>query len=424
MSCEDRLNESCGEGAVAPLPPSQESGNDDKYRCPHYKRKCRFVTPCCGGVYRCRFCHDEEQDHPLRREDVNVVECSACGTRQGVTEFCSNCGIKFGMYFCYECKLYDDEDKQQFHCQGCGICRVGGRANYFHCDRCDMCLPNHLEGAHKCVEKVSRGNCPVCQEDIHTSRIPSQIPPCNHLIHKNCFDDMLNNGHYACPVCGVSMIPMKEIWKIYDKDIEETPMPEEYRDLYANIKCRDCLQTSLASFHILGIKCNECGSYNTVRDKGPLKRLAPSMVATSFETQEVVDPSAVASGSMTPLDQEASGTLTPPETPNREDMSDTMSIGLAPYASAPTTTSTNLTLVSPPTPEPSPVREMQDADAAVSTSTFSLEHRQSNSLSRSAIRRLSFSSSATTAVPTLPLGSADNDYLWGVETGPMDEEAI
>ena len=52
------------------------------------------------------------------------------------------------------------------------------------------------------------------------------------------------------------------------------------------------------------------------------------MVATSFETQEVVDPSAVASGSMTPLDQEASGTLTPPETPNREDMSDTMSIGM------------------------------------------------------------------------------------------------
>ena len=115
-----------------------------------------------------------------------------------------------------------------------------------------MCLPNHLEGAHKCVEKVSRGNCPVCQEDIHTSRIPSQIPPCNHLIHKNCFDEMLSNGHYACPVCGVSMIDMKEIWKIYDKDIEETPMPEEYRHLFAKIKCRDCLQTSLSSFHILG----------------------------------------------------------------------------------------------------------------------------------------------------------------------------
>ena len=41
--------------------------------------------------------------------------------------------------------------------------QVGGRSNYFHCHRCDMCLPNHLQGAHKCVEKVSRSNCPVSQ---------------------------------------------------------------------------------------------------------------------------------------------------------------------------------------------------------------------------------------------------------------------
>lgn len=70
--------------------------------------------------------------------------------------------------------------------------RVGGRENYFHCGTCDMCLPNHLHQvpfliifqpleqlptssyksithltlpsfqAHKCVEKVSRSNCPVC----------------------------------------------------------------------------------------------------------------------------------------------------------------------------------------------------------------------------------------------------------------------
>ena len=67
------------------------------------------------------------------------------------------------------------------------------------------------------------------QEDIHTSRIPSQIPPCNHLIHKvslwlfnqifkmltfsvqTCFDDMLKSGHYACPVCGVKNLLFDEI---------------------------------------------------------------------------------------------------------------------------------------------------------------------------------------------------------------------
>ena len=110
-------------------------------------------TPCCDGLYRCRFCHDEEENHTLRRDDVSLVECSHCGVRQGVRENCQNCHLKFGQvqerreamtrynlwsdpwilrcspltftsqYFCFDCKLYDDEDKQQFHCSGCGICR-------------------------------------------------------------------------------------------------------------------------------------------------------------------------------------------------------------------------------------------------------------------------------------------------------------
>ena len=52
------------------------------------------------------------------------IECSVCGLRQPVQQNCSSCGTLFGKYFCFDCKLYDDEDKQQFHCDGCGICRV------------------------------------------------------------------------------------------------------------------------------------------------------------------------------------------------------------------------------------------------------------------------------------------------------------
>ena len=36
---------------------------------------------------------------------------------------CSECGIVFGRYFCSVCNLFDDEEKGQFHCQDCGICR-------------------------------------------------------------------------------------------------------------------------------------------------------------------------------------------------------------------------------------------------------------------------------------------------------------
>ena len=55
-----------------------------------------FQTPCCESLYRCRFCHDEEQDHTLRRDDVTEIVCSQCGLRQPVQQQCSNCKTVFG----------------------------------------------------------------------------------------------------------------------------------------------------------------------------------------------------------------------------------------------------------------------------------------------------------------------------------------
>lgn len=37
----------------------------------------------------------------------------------------------------------------------------------------------------KCVEKASKANCPVCLEDLHSSIVPSHVPPCSHLIHRS-----------------------------------------------------------------------------------------------------------------------------------------------------------------------------------------------------------------------------------------------
>ena len=94
----------------------------------HVLHCCYLQTPCCNGLYRCRFCHDEAEDHTLtrwrifswkvgvkqnwlntltsefptkviifdNREDVVTVECCDCKLRQGVNENCENCGLKFG----------------------------------------------------------------------------------------------------------------------------------------------------------------------------------------------------------------------------------------------------------------------------------------------------------------------------------------
>lgn len=226
-------------------------------------------TPCCGKVYTCRFCHDEVEDHPVNRKSITELICTICETRQCVQAECEKCGTRFGKYTCLECNLFDDEDKMQYHCAGCGICRVGGQDKFFHCKKCNMCLPVQLKDSHKCVENVSRANCPVCLEDIHTSRIPCHIPDCGHLLHRTCFEQLLHSGHYACPICQTSLLDMTQLWKYLDNEVARTPMPPEYQNYLASILCKDCHQESTVKFHVVGLKCSHCGSYNTCRIKGP-----------------------------------------------------------------------------------------------------------------------------------------------------------
>jgi hypothetical protein len=79
---------------------------------------------------------------------------------------------------------------------------------------------------------------------------------------------MLRNGLFACPVCGLSMQDMD--WAALDREVAQTPMPREYARLHRHILCKDCNSPSTALFHIVGMKCAGCGSYNTAVDKGPL----------------------------------------------------------------------------------------------------------------------------------------------------------
>nr|AEE62148.1 unknown [Dendroctonus ponderosae] len=118
--------------------PEAESPSEEAVKtvgCAHYKRKSKFVTPCCQKVYTCRFCHDENENHTMNRKEVTELICTVCYIRQPVKADCENCGVRFGKYVCLECNLFDDEEKNQFHCQGCGICRIGGAERFFHCKK-------------------------------------------------------------------------------------------------------------------------------------------------------------------------------------------------------------------------------------------------------------------------------------------------
>ncbi|MBW03028.1 RING finger and CHY zinc finger domain-containing protein 1, partial [Eschrichtius robustus] len=91
-----------------------------------------------------------------------------------------------------------------------------------------------------CIENVSRQNCPICLEDIHTSRIVAHVLPCGHLLHRTCYEEMLKEG-YRCPLCMHSALDMTRYWRQLDDEVAHTPMPSEYQNMTVDI----CLKSTI-----------------------------------------------------------------------------------------------------------------------------------------------------------------------------------
>ena len=117
----------------------QESPCADKeelFGCAHYKRNVKLQCSACARWYTCRFCHDLVEDHALVRRETQNMLCMFCGKAQPAGEQCRGCGELAAWYYCRICKLWDnDPEKSIYHCDDCGICRVGqglGK-DFFHC---------------------------------------------------------------------------------------------------------------------------------------------------------------------------------------------------------------------------------------------------------------------------------------------------
>ncbi|KAK9282128.1 hypothetical protein L1049_005040 [Liquidambar formosana] len=251
----------------------QEESAKIQYGCEHYRRRCKIRAPCCNQIFPCRHCHNEAMSslsnpkdrHDLVRHEVQHVICSLCDTEQQVARVCSNCGVTMGEYFCEFCKFYDDDTtKKQFHCDECGICRVGGHENFFHCQKCGSCYSVLLRDNHLCVENSMKNHCPICYEYLFDSVKGTAILKCGHTMHMDCSAEMARQNQYRCPICSKSVFDMSRTWEILDAEIEATAMPEEYR-YEVKILCNDCNNTSEVFFHIFGHKCCHCNSYNTRR---------------------------------------------------------------------------------------------------------------------------------------------------------------
>jgi RING finger/CHY zinc finger protein 1 len=242
------------------------------FPCVHYERKCNVVAPCCHKIYGCRVCHDEftNCEHgPMDRFHVQEIVCKVCNTRQNAkTNVCSNpdCRTQFAEYHCDRCNLWMELSKQPFHCDECGFCRVGGVEKYRHCNLCSMCINAETYNDHHCLKDKFKNNCPVCHDDMFTSRHAAQDLPCGHAIHTHCFRK-LAGFDYRCPICKktvVSQSSMSRTWAERAQDIQRQPMPADLNRV-VNIMCYDCeAKSSNLQWHFLGVQCPSCNSFNTV----------------------------------------------------------------------------------------------------------------------------------------------------------------
>eukprot|EP00326_Haptolina_ericina_P009736 CAMPEP_0181206922 /NCGR_PEP_ID=MMETSP1096-20121128/21295_1 /TAXON_ID=156174 ORGANISM="Chrysochromulina ericina, Strain CCMP281" /NCGR_SAMPLE_ID=MMETSP1096 /ASSEMBLY_ACC=CAM_ASM_000453 /LENGTH=249 /DNA_ID=CAMNT_0023297857 /DNA_START=82 /DNA_END=830 /DNA_ORIENTATION=+ len=192
----------------------------------------------------------------MNRHHVRAVICVTCDKEQPPSAECIYCATVFGAYFCGVCNLFDDDvGKEQFHCEKCGICRVGGRENFFHCDTCGACYSTELQGNHICVPNSMQRDCPICYEFLFDSLEAPQVLRCGHTIHRKCLESYSAHGGYTCPLCNASVCDMRAAWGVLDEEIQHTPMPAELICQVA-VLCNDCHKISKAAYHALGLKCS------------------------------------------------------------------------------------------------------------------------------------------------------------------------
>lgn len=268
--------------------------------CMHYKRNVKVQCFDCQRWYPCRHCHDQSRDlpflHALNRQKTQNMLCMLCQTPQPAAQECVNCGNYAAWYYCSKCKLWDnDTNKRIYHCDDCGICRVGeglGK-DFVHCKRCNVCISISTSAAHPCIERATEGNCPLCLMRMFEAKVPVVSLPCGHYMHGECYKDLMAVT-YKCPVCSKSAVNMELQWRKLDEEIAIQPMPEEdIQGLLPHIEgaaepseetdeanerqhaspprrprkvwigCNDCGARTWTPFHWLGLKCQRCDSYNT-----------------------------------------------------------------------------------------------------------------------------------------------------------------
>ena len=243
--------------------------------CQHY---LRWYIPVCQEcivgdgngkkkitlAHSCHHCHNEEEYHEMDRSKVKYMKCILCGTFQEKSNKCKNpdCYAKEHRYTCLKCSLWEHKKKDIYHCDGCGICRIGKEEDYKHCDKCNICWDVKAYDTHPCKIDQRGNQCMICLEDCWDSQSNPYILKCGHIFHPACVSEWFKQN-YTCPTCKKSAFNPAPLWEAMRVYVENSVLPDEVKDWKTKIHCNDCEKKSVAKFHPAYHKCQECESWNT-----------------------------------------------------------------------------------------------------------------------------------------------------------------
>ena len=163
-----------------------------------------ILAPCCGKWYSCRICHDETEQHEMKRFLLRKIRCNACTRIQSPGKVCEGCRAVIAVYHCEKCNAFSDYSEHS-HCDGCGICRPGYEGiSRKHCDKCNVCFDIPGEHEHHCTTRdVSNDMCSICMNGIPLRASFNgcyQIRGCGHMFHADCLKEWMQRSS-TCPIC-------------------------------------------------------------------------------------------------------------------------------------------------------------------------------------------------------------------------------
>ena len=172
--------------------------------CNHLNTKHNIYLKCCNKYYNCYYCHNENNDHIVKKKDILKIRCNECYKEQELSNKCINCGIKFAKYYCNKCKYWSNEEI--YHCNKCNICYIKTSNELIHCDECNKCYNKEIYDFHICSISKDNYECQICFENFKKSNEKCYFLKCQHKIHVSCYNKYKeycknNNKIFNCGIC-------------------------------------------------------------------------------------------------------------------------------------------------------------------------------------------------------------------------------